>query len=214
MQWHFPISPWLICTDIHKITTKLSSVEGLASFIEKHKMEWLYTVEESVPIYDQLNTFFVLVRAVVPLQIAAYDGRHRYSLCCYFATGYFVPSQTLTLTHSPFDSTVTSLDKHFQPAFKTCAVFQEQLFLISQPEFKDGKFVLTDEEAMLNLRRSGIVTTSNQMLSIDMSFTLLVTEFVEYLLEYQYDERLVKFNFSTFWQPASTNILQGPVNAV
>jgi hypothetical protein len=183
-------------------TSDLSCVEGLDGFIKKHNMEWLYTVDTSVPIYDQLNTFFALIRAVVPLRIAAYDGRHRYSLCCYFATGYFEPSRTLTLTRSSFDSTVTSPDKRFQPTFQGCAVFQEQLFLISQPEFKDGKFVLTDQEAMVNLRRSGVITTSNQMLAIDMSFTLLITEFVEYLLEYGYEERLVKFNFSTFWHPA------------
>jgi hypothetical protein len=67
----------------------LSSSDGLKALIQDRKLGWQYTVslDEEMPIYDQLNTFFGLVRADVPFHIGAFDGRHHFSLCCYFATG-------------------------------------------------------------------------------------------------------------------------------
>jgi hypothetical protein len=60
----------------HLAGFNLSSSDGLKALIEDRKLGWLYTVisDAEVPIYDQLNMFFGLVRAVVPFRIGAFDG--------------------------------------------------------------------------------------------------------------------------------------------
>jgi hypothetical protein len=69
---------------------------GLKKFINERQMSWLYTVNDKGEFPEKLNEFFSYVRALVPLRVAAYDGRHRFSLCCYLASGYFKPRPEIT----------------------------------------------------------------------------------------------------------------------
>jgi hypothetical protein len=182
----------------------LSTSDGLKALIEDRKLGWLYTVvsDEEMAIYDQLNIFFALIRATVPFRIGAFDGRHRFSLCCYFATGFFKPVRDFTLERGAYEDMVKATVPDYEGAFESCAVFQNQLFYVSQPND-----AVLDNEHMSNLRKSGVTTTHNQMLTIDANWRTLITEFVQYCIAHNVHDQLEKFNFTNFWEPAQIALL-------
>lgn len=164
----------------------LGTLPGLRKFIAVHKMEWLFSVSDA-PIVDQLNTFFALIRALVPFRLAAYDGRHRFNLCCCFATGYFNLKPTIHMLRSPATRN-----------FPKAAVFLEQRFIISQPSSEKPLSTLLGK-----LRNSGVLTTANQALNVESSWTTLILEFIQYLIRTGASAKLQKLDYSTYWEPTA-----------
>jgi hypothetical protein len=174
----------------------LGSAAGLAKFIEDRKMGWLYTVKGTGNFAEELNMFFALIRGLVPMRVAAYDGRHRFNLCCYFATGYFKPKAVLHMAPGTFTDDVTSPTSQFKPSFDKCAVFQSQIFYVSQ--FPDaGGHEIVNDAGFVSLRNSGVTTTASQGLLVETSWTTMIPEFVEYLISEKVE--LDAFTYGNFW---------------
>jgi hypothetical protein len=108
------------------------------------------------------------------------------------------------LERGGYEDMIRSVIKDFSGRFENCAVFQNQLFTVSQP----NESVTDAEHHMANLRKSGVATTHNQMLTIDANWRTLTTEFVQYCIARDVQGKLVKFNFTNFWQPAQAPICQ------
>lgn len=203
---HFPqdhVSANEIASFLEKLGTyDLSSIEGLANFVRDCHMQWLYDVTED-PLPDQLNSFFSLVRGVMPMRLAAYDGRHRFSLCCYFSTGYFRPTPDVVMLRKSFDDMDFQVYEDDEPSFKRCAVFHPQVFILSQAEPALQQPMLDLKIVMKNLYKSGAHTTANQNLSVEASWSTVIPEFIEYLRMGQVESQLRTYDFDTFWEPPS-----------
>lgn len=185
-------------------TFDLSSIDGLVAFVEEHRMQWLYEVTND-PLPDQLNRFFSLVRGVMPLRLAAYDGRHRFNLCCYFATGYFKPTPDIVMVRKPFQDMQFPLYEEEEPSFEKCAVFLGQAFVLSQTEPTGGQPTLDFSTVIERLKRSGANTTASASLTVEVSWSTLIPEFVEYLIMEDFDNRLKRYDYDTFWEPSENN---------
>ena len=89
------ISPTEIASFLHAISQhNISTQEELKVYVETFKLNRFYNVDLK-PIHQQLKTLGTIIRMLVPFRLAAYDGRHRFNLCCYFATGIFLPTSEL-----------------------------------------------------------------------------------------------------------------------
>jgi hypothetical protein len=165
----------------------ISNVNFLGKFIEEFGLEWLYTVNED-PLEKQLSVFFAKVRAVVPFRLAAYDGRHRFNLCCYFATGLFHPTSSMHPTLLGFDA------KFPGKLLRNCAVFKHQRFRVSLP---------IDEQPFqsdLNvLRTSGSNITASQSLVVETTFEHLVPDIIEHLLKIKIFDRFTPMGVDEYW---------------
>jgi hypothetical protein len=175
----------------------LNSIESLKTFVTRFRMGWLYMVTEA-PLAEQLNTFFALVRGLVPFRIAAYDGRHRFNLCSYFATGYFHPSNVLVQSRRPFaeywTNKVNDRGEEVQASYDRCAVFGEQQFLVSLPPDQ-----MKLKDAFGHMRKSGTVTAVTQALVVNTAWDNFFPEFIDYLLGVLPKTGLKRLNYSNFW---------------
>jgi hypothetical protein len=165
---------------------------GLKKLIKERRMSWLYTVDDDKGEYpEKLNEFFSYVRALVPLRVAAYDGRHRFSLCCYFATGYFKPRPEITMDFITFSDAFKGGNKDDKNEFAKCAVFRSQSIYVSQ-----GKSTVKKSN-LLSLCKSGVTTTASQGYLVETTWTTLIPEFVEYLIKKNVDLKL--FTYANYW---------------
>ena len=208
------------CTEIAMFIGKICSfnigtIDGLQRLVTEHHLDWLYEVTDK-PIPDQLLEFSAALRAVTRMRVAAYDGRHRFNLCCYFAMGYFDPTCRLKLERKQFDvvfqgivakdsqnqEVVDSNGNRVMVALENCAVFQSQAVCIATP--KPGVTQLSFFEA---LRQQGTVTTAAQGLVVSHTAESMWSEFIEYIGS---NTVLQKFTNSTYWKPKDAPRKKGP----
>ena len=81
------------------------------------------------------------------------------------------------------------------------AVFVKQKFILSQPDSDHKTTPLLD--LMGNLRNSGVLTTANQALNVESSWATLIPEYIAYAHRTGHFAKLVKFNYTTFWEPTA-----------
>jgi hypothetical protein len=168
----------------------LSTTEGLQTFLKEFKLERFYQITKE-PIEQQLHQLFTVIRSLTPLRLAAYDGRHRFNLSCYFATGFFSPSTELKLERSNFNLAFPGKNFH------QTAVFQAQRLELSYPN--NPTFSLST--AFQVLRKQSFVSTASQSLSVRTSWDSLIPEFIEQLINSQEALQLQKFCSQSYWEP-------------
>jgi hypothetical protein len=96
------VCTWEIASFIEKICSyPIGTKEGLQQLVTAYGLGWLYEVNDD-PLPNQLLELSTLIRAVTPMRVAAFDGRHRFNLCCYFATGFFHPTACMKLERQDF----------------------------------------------------------------------------------------------------------------
>ena len=202
-----PVCASEIAMFLQKICTPhIGTTEGLQGLVTEHKLGWLYTVTNE-PIPDQLRKFSAALRAVTPMRVAAYDGRHRFNLCCYFAVGYFNPTCRMKLDRKEFGVAFEGLvakdskgedvaDPDGNPVmvtFENCAVFQPQIVCVATP-----KPDVTQSAVFEAMRQQGTVTTAAQGLVVSHTVESMMSEFVEYL---GHSTTLVKIDNKNYWRP-------------
>ena len=176
---------------------RLGTVEELTTFVDNFGMQWLYTVTDE-PIEKQLSYFGGLVRAVTPIRVAAYDGRHRFNLCCYFASGFFKPTAVIKMEEPKFND-LFSEKKMFNgetrfPKYEDCALFQKQSLFVTLSKGDVGL-----EEVLKNLKQSGHAATQNQTLNVTTSVSSMLCEFVQSLIAEAGHLALERFNYGNYW---------------
>lgn len=209
-----PVCASEIAMFLQKICTpQIGTAEGLKGLVTEHKLGWLYTVTNE-PIPDQLRKFSLALRTVTPMRVAAYDGRHRFNLCCYFAMGYFNPTCRLKLEREAFDvafkgivakdskgEDAVSLDgKPAMVTFEKCAVFQPQTVCVATT-----KPDVTQSAVFEAMRQQGTVTTVAQGLVVSHTVESMMSDFVEYL---GHSVTLEKFKNKNYWKPKDAPLKQ------
>lgn len=182
---------------------KLGTVQDLQAFVSQFDMGWLYEVTDE-PIQKQLHYFAALLRALTPMRVAAYDGRHRFNLCCYFVSGNYNPSASLSMKEQNFEETFRRkvwkdgedgepLEQLLEVKYENCAVFQSQTVMVTLP-----KSNATTKAAFESMIRYGSSATANQALVVETTLNTLMPEFIQYLLS-QPTLCLDKFNWTSYW---------------
>ena len=181
----------------------VGTIEKLSKFVEHHQLQWLYEVTEE-PIEDQLLYLGSLIRAATPMRVAAYDGRHRFNLCCYFASGYFRPKAELQMERPRFEGLfekkVMFDGEERTPSFEDCALFKPQTVLVSLPKQNKGM-----QEVIESMKKLGQDVTQGQTLVVETTLNTVLPEFIQFLLADAHNLHLQKFNYKNYWGRSRKN---------
>jgi hypothetical protein len=177
-------------------TIPLNSIENLRKFVADHSLDYLFEVTDDEQVEAQCRYLFALIRSLVPFRIAAYDGRHRFNLCSYFASGVFNPTGDLPCQSQEFDDAFGGWEDEDAPEFSACEMFKSQRFILT----------LANEDAPLDevfsaLISTGNLTTQNQQLKVDISWANTISEFVDFFLRSDCCKKLQmhELNFDSYW---------------
>jgi hypothetical protein len=175
----------LICK--YNIGTK----EGLGDFIKAFRLDRFFILNDML-IQDQIWLLSAVIRALVPFRVSAYDGRHRFNLCCYFASGHFKPNNSLKLNKFPFEK-IPGLKRGTK--FHKCELFCPQTFnvAINTPE----STIQVAYDVMIEL---GIGTTTSQDLAVKTDWRGTICEFLTFLQDRPDASEILRgLTFQNFW---------------
>jgi hypothetical protein len=175
----------LICK--YNIGTK----EGLGNFIREFRLDRFYRLND-MAIQHQIWMLSAIIRALVPFRVSAYDGRHRFNLCCYFASGHFKPNNSLKLHQFPFQK-IPGLKEGAK--FDKCELFYPQTFNVAiNPHQSDL------QDAYSLMKELGIGTTTAQDLAVKTDWRGTICEFLTFLQDRPDASDILRgLTFQNFW---------------
>jgi len=103
---------------------QLGTKAGLQSFVSTFGLDCFYTVTDG-NVWEQHRQLFAIIRMLCPLRFAAFDGRHRYALCCYFATGRFYPTQDCVPNEKTFEAVAGDMNQPMDDGAHDIAFIRE-----------------------------------------------------------------------------------------
>ena len=177
----------------------MGTIDGLNEFVKAFKLDRFYSLTtEALP--EQQKKLFAAIRMLCPLRFAAYDGRHRYALCCYFATGRFFPTQDMTPNTKSFEEVAMEMragadDDAIVPTYGDCQLFlgQRVVFALS-----DTKVCTTFADACEVLVNQGIIAAGSQRLYVKPDWRHLISETVTAFMKTELFRNRVAFDHR-FW---------------
>jgi hypothetical protein len=153
----------------------IGTIEQLSAFLKRFKLDRFYELD-SKPVHQQLKSIGTIIRALSPFRLSVYDGRHRFNLCCYFATGIFYPTSDLRPPAISFEDVKKMFSEpgDEKSSFETTELFLKQVVSIasSKPEVKSWAAISA------SMKSFGQETQRLQQLTVKMTCSSLITEFV------------------------------------
>ena len=141
-------------------------MQGLKKFVNDFHLLCFYNVNDCKHVPEQIYALCTVIWALVAFCVGAYDGWHRFSLCCYFATGYFNPTSSLLQKHILVEMVKGVKENHF----KDSDLFHEQTFQVTIYQTQEDG----DLQVAYNIMdKLGGKTTTSQELSVFHSYTTI-----------------------------------------
>ena len=190
------VTPVELASFLHTISQdNVSTTEELKAYTEKFKLTRFYRTDTK-PTHQQLKTLGVILRMLVTFRLAAYDGRHRFNLCCYYATGMFLPTSDLRPKVVSFDAVKNMFSEKGdkKATFETTQLFLKQEFSIAMDKADSKSWAVVSE----TMKSFGQETQRLQELTVKMTCPSVLTEFVN---EFEASELFINTEplGSVFW---------------
>jgi hypothetical protein len=182
----------------------LGNNENVNAFLEKYGLTHIYQdgTKEPQRVLQELS---MIVRSLVPLRVAAYDGRHRFALCCYCATGYFHPTNALEMESVSFKELVGNCSYRGEGVldlkFEDCEVFKQQRIKVAVSQEN-----VSFEDICLDLAALGRITTASQMQNVEITWCSLCSEAIEFIMNSQEFKRMKPLNFESYWADPAVDV--------
>ena len=168
-------------------------MEGLKKIVTDFQLNRFYYVTDCKPVPDQISLLSTVIQALVPFRIGAYDGRHRFALCCYFATGFFNPNNSLLQKQSSFGTSQGGKGKRFED----CELFRKQTFHVASDRTPPENGLHMAYSVMVKL---GVKTTTSQELSVKTDWQSTIADCLTHLQNNSLScTKLQELTFNNFW---------------
>ena len=171
----------------------IGTMEGLKKFVNDFHLSRFYYVTDCKPVPDQISSLSTVIRALVPFQVGAYDGRHRFALCCYFASGIFNPTNSLIQKRSFFGTSQGGKEKRFED----CELFRDQTFHVATDRTPPENDLAITYSVMVKL---GGKTTTAQELSVKTDWRSTISDCLSAIQNNSLARtKLHQLTFDNFW---------------
>jgi hypothetical protein len=187
---HYEGKPDVYCAEVASFLQcigeiKLGTLEGLKLFIERFELSRFLTLDEDVDFVTEQKRVSKIVRALCPFRLAAYDGRHRFNLCCHFFHGLYYPTNEsfpdmLTLEEVSKKVTFVTAGEKETPKYEACELFKEQKFLVT---LEDPGKKITFDDVMHQLKKDGTMFNESQRYLVHLTWPNVASEVFTNIIE-------------------------------
>jgi len=75
----------------------ISTIEGFKAFLQRFHIDYLFAVDETKCITENIRLFGMFMRYYVKVRVGSFEGQHRFVLLALFLQGYLSPSTTVPM---------------------------------------------------------------------------------------------------------------------
>jgi hypothetical protein len=166
-------------------SVKLGTMAGLVAFVKKFNLEQYIDLDADLDVPANHCKVSKAIRVLCPLRLAAFDGRHRFNLCCHYFHGQFYPTNTLFMKPMSLAEAVKLVTYEGQEAqadavYETCELFKTQCFVVAVEDYAKKA---TFESAVVAMQAAGDVANGSQKLQVQSTWPSAISELTTRLIE-------------------------------
>ena len=166
-------------------SVKLGTLAGLQELVTTFRLDRFIDLDSTADLVENHCKVSRAILALCPLRLAAFDGRHRYNLCCHYFHGQFYPTNALFPKKLSIAATVELVTYEGQEEqsvalYENCELFKAQSFVIAIEDYDKGSDFLA---AVAGMQEAGNIANASQRLQVQLTWPNAISEITTMLIE-------------------------------